>query len=666
MLRMKFLVLAAIVVSNPILFVTQVPVPGDFTTIGSTFGNHRASIDAVARGGDLWIRYPDGSLKNLTRTAGFGNDGMQGASAIAVREPSVHWTGTKALFSMAVGAPPRQFEWGEFYWQIYEITGLGKDDTPVIRRIANQPASYNNVSAIYGTDERILFTSDRPRNGERHLYPQLDEYEEAPTVTGLWSLDPVSGDLRLLNHAPSGVFTPTIDSFGRVIFTRWDHLQRDQQADADALDGDQYGTFDYADESASAARLAQRVEVFPEPRSVRTDLLAGTNLEGLSINHFFPWEINEDGTAEETLNHIGRHELHEYFNRSLNDDASLTEFIDEISGRANPNPILNMFQIREDPTRAGRYFGVDAPEFDTHASGRIVSLVAEPGRPADQIDVQYVTDGGLYRDPLPLANGTLLAVRATSTEPFAFRIQSLEGDALTPGLTANVSWWNPDTMSTYSGALWELQPVELRARPRPAARTSAIEEPEARVFREEGVDPAKFRADLAAKDLALIVSRDVTTRDVADKQQPYKLRVAGTPAPPAGKSYEVSHMEIFQAEQLRGIGGTQNPRPGRRVLARDHSKVQVARDGSVAALVPARRALSWQTTDPAGAAVVRERYWLTFQPGEVRVCASCHGLNTRDQLGRTTPQNAPEALRAVLKAWKNEQTPAKKRRTVRK
>src|SRR6266550_895475 len=326
---MNRLLLAAVVAAaqlqNPILFVTQVPVPGDFTAVVSTFGNQVPTMEQAPRGGDLWIRYPDGTTKNLTRAAGFGRTGMQGPSSIAVREPSVHWSGTKALFSMVIGAPAQQYLWESYDWQIYEITGLGENETPVIHKIANQPASYNNVSPFYGTDDRILFTSDRPRSGERHLYPQLDEYEEAPTVTGLWSLDPVAGDLRMLDHTPSGLFTPSIDSFGRVIFTRWDHLQRDQQADSDAAAGGTYGTFDYADESANGARLDQRVEIFPEPRSSRTDLLAGTNLLGNSINHFFPWEMNEDGTSEEPINHIGRHELFGYFDRSMN-DAGLSEF----------------------------------------------------------------------------------------------------------------------------------------------------------------------------------------------------------------------------------------------------------------------------------------------------------------------------------------------------
>lgn len=665
-MKFAFALLFAVATANPILFVTQVPENGDFTTIGSTFGNHSGQINSAPRGGDLWIRYPDGTLKNLTRTAGYGVQGLQTGNAIAVREPSVHWSGTKALFSMVIGAP-QQYQWNDYYWQIYEISGLGQNETPVIHKIANQPASYNNVSPFYGTDDRILFTSDRPRNGARHLYPQLDEYEEAPTVTGIWSLDPASGDLRLLNHAPSGAFSPFVDSFGRVVFTRWDHLQRDQQADADATEGNPYGTFDYADESANAAKVA-RTEVFPEPRRDRQDLLAGTNLEGLSINHFFPWEINEDGTAEETLNHVGRHELHNYFNRSINDDTNVQEFISAGTDRMNANGIQNMFQIREDPAHPGRYFGTDAPEFGTHASGQLIRLDAEPTRPADQIQVTYVTaaDQNEYRDPLPLANGTLLAVHNMRIKA----VGSLE--PLTPGMSAELSYWDPDRKVEFSGNLWELNPVEVRARPRPVSRTTPLEEPELRVFREEGVSPDQFRADLRARGLAVLVSRNVTTRDGADKQQPFWLRVAGqATANASAKYYDVDTMQFFQADQVRGLGGTQSPKAGRRVLARamhdaPSPTAKIAQDGSMAALVPANRALSWQSVSPSGTPVVRERYWITAQPGEIRVCGSCHGVNSRDQMGRTPPVNSPDALRALLKAWKSTQEPAPpKRRTAR-
>ncbi|MDY7094056.1 MAG: hypothetical protein SX243_13895 [Acidobacteriota bacterium] len=699
---------------NPVLFVTQVPIPADFATIGSVFANHRGDVSLTGRGGDLYIRYPDGSLRNLTQEAGFGNSGFQGAGSIAVRDPEVHWSGTKAVFSMVVGAATQQFQVIDSYWQLYEVTGLGQGQTAVITPVANQPADFNNVSPAYGTDGRILFISDRPRNGQRHLYPQQDEYESTATNTGLWSLDPASGDLRLLDHAPSGDFDPSVDSFGRVIFTRWDHLQRDQQADADALNGsDIYGTFNFRNETAGAARLANRDEVFPEPRPSRTDLLAGTNLEGHRFNHFFPWMVREDGTELETLNHIGRHELHFYFNRAINDDPNVVEFIDATSGRFNPNDIENALQIHEDPTTPGRYFAVDAPEFQTHAAGMIFYLDAPPTLPADASAVTYVThpdtrevtpEGGtpepghtgFYRNPLPLSDGSLVAVHTAETRAddnegtraqpqsrYDFRLKELvagggyleAGTALTPGIVKTVSYWDPDVMVQYSGPLWELSPVEVKARPVPTAAAHTLPAPEQSIFADESVDPAAFQESLRRRGLALIVSRDITTRDEADLQQPFNLQVPGGTAGTTGAGglvYDAAHLQIFQGDQIRGIGGTASPRAGRRVLAQElhdpraanlpnpggpAGSVAVAADGSVAALVPARRALTWQLTDSAGTGVVRERYWLTFQPGEVRVCASCHGLNSQDQAGQPHPTNPPEALRQLLQQWKLQQLP---------
>ncbi len=78
---------------------------------------------------------------------------------------------------------------------------------------------------------------------------------------------------------------------------------------------------------------------------------------------------------------------------------------------------------------------------------------------------------------------------------------------------------------------------------------------------------------------------------------------------------------------------------------------RIAADGSVAAIVPARRAVTWQTLDPAGDPVVRERYWVSFAPGEVRSCPACHGINTLSQSGEPTPTNPPLALRELLADW---------------
>jgi hypothetical protein len=687
--------------ANAILFVTQVPIRNDFTTIGSAFGNHQSTMQSVGRGGDLWIRYANGTLKNLTRTAGFGTDGFQGKNAIAVRDPSVHWDGKKAIFSMVIGAPEKQYQYEDYFWQLVEITGLEPNDTPVITKVPNQPQDFNNIYPIYGSDDRIIFVSDRPRNGERHLHPQLDEYEGAPTPTGLWSLEPASGDLRLLNHAPSGDFSPMLDRFGRVVFTQWDHLQRDQLADLDKYNGGNYGAFNYASEAASAARLSDRSEIFPEPR-VEVEV-KGTPLNTHNFNHFFPWTINQDGTDGEVLNHLGRHELHGYIPSGRNDDPNLIEYYGQYA-RSNPNPILNMFQIEEDPKNPGVYYGIDAPEFYTHGSGQVVRLNASPERKAENVAVEYVTHrdtagyteegkapspnhSGHYRDVLPMSDDSLVAAhtaetRGTSDKTYKanydFRLKTLKAQgnvwvadkALTPGISKTISYWDPDKKVEYSGPLWELNPTEVRARPRPPMRNTPLETPEQQVFSQAGVNLADLKAYLTQNNLALAVVRNVTNRDDADKQQPYNLSVPGgvKTVGSGGKVYDVSFLQFFQADQVRGLGGTASPREGRRVIAQTlhdakasqqngasggpAGSVKVASDGSAAAFVPARRAMTWQLTDAAGQGVVRERYWLTFQPGEVRVCSSCHGPSDRDQAGQLPPSNPPKALLELLTAWK--------------
>ena len=705
--------------ATPILFVTQVPVPADFTTITAVFGNHQTGMSDVARGGDLYIRYPDGALRNLTQEAGYGSTGQQGANAIAVRDPSVHWSGQKAVFSMVIGAPTQQYQViSPVYWQLYEISGFGISQTVVITKVPNQPANFNNISPLYGTDERIIFTTDRPRNGALHLYPQRDEYELAPTVSGVWSLDPATGNVLLLDHSPSGDFTPIVDSFGRVLFTRWDHLQRDQQADGDARttcgNGD-YGTFNYSDESVNATfslSNPDRTEVFPEPRGCRTDLLAGTHLNGHAMNQFFPWTVNEDGTGAETLNHIGRHELLNYFDVSFNNDNDLV-YCCGTYPRFNPNDADRFLQIKEDPAHPGNYYGTFAPEFGTHAAGQVISVTAPPTKTADTIAISYISHpdtanaddtpgpnhSGLYREPLPMSDGSLVAVHTFNTQQdsnigstafpasrydFRLKLISKTGAYWTPtmtltnGISKSITYWDPDTLVTFSGNLWELNPVEVRARTKPARLVPHLPAPETQAFASAGVNPAEFQAWLQQNDLALSVTRNVTTRDVQDRQQPRNLRViSGTQTlGTAGKIYDVQFVQYYQGDQLRGWTGCCNstePRAGRRVLARamhdpaaisnnpptsgPTGTVTIAPDGSQAAFVPARRAMTWQLTDANGTGIVRERYWLTFQPGEIRVCGSCHGLNTKDQAGQAEPTNSPQALLQLLQYWKAQQLP---------
>jgi len=700
----SFTIYAGTNLNNPILFVTQFPIASDFTTIGSTFGNHSGEISVTGRGGDLYIRYTDGSLRNLTREAGFGGDGFQANNAIAVRDPAVHWSANKALFSMVVGAPPVIFGERNYFWQIYEITGFGQGQTAVITHLANQPVNYNNITPIYGSDDSIIFTTDMPRTKNRFNYPQKDEYESAPTNTGLWKLNPQTGEVSLLQHSPSGSFSPLIDSAGRLVFTRWDHLQRDQQASPN----NNIEAFNYLIEpsDASAPRVDNVLEVFPEPRGEEVDLLNGTNLEGHSINHFFPWELNQDGTEEETLNHVGRHELHSYFNRSMNDDENLEEFIPGIN-RPNTNSILNTFMLHEDPNQNGRFIAIEAPEFATHNGGQIVAFKLEDGDRPDLVTVENITHEstrdtddtpgadhiGFSRDPILMTDGALIAAHTSETRAdenegsrsnplprYDFKIKkySLNGsgdyvpETLVNNLAnVNVSYFDPDVLVSYNGPLWELQPVEVVVRTPPPLTHSEIQSPEMAIFAEEMVDSNNFKAFLNANNLAVLVMRDVTTRDILDTQQPYNLKVAGQPHQTigsAGQVYDISHMQFLQGDQIRGSGGVDSPDSGQRVIAQYLHDVQamaynipfvnapsgsteIYPDGSVAAFVPARRAMSWQSLDPTATPVVRERYWLTFQPGEIRACGGCHGVNQIDQSGNPASVIKAQAFRALLQHW---------------
>ncbi len=701
--------------TNSILFVTQVPIPADFATIGSTFGNQRPTVDSCGRGGDLYIRYPDGTTKNLTRAAGYGQWGAQFPNGIAVRQPCVHWSGQKAVFSMVVGgvAAQQSYSAPTAYWQIYEITNFTNPNAvPVITKVANQPTNYNNISPIYGSDDRIIFTSDRPRNGQMNLYPQLDEYEEQPTVTGIWSLQPTNGDLFLVNHTPSGAFSPEIDSAGRIIFVRWDHLQRDQQADTDFLEGLTYGTFNWSDESSNSVVTTNQTEVFPEPRNERTDLLAGTGLAGNTFNQFFPWAIDQDGTDEETVNHVGRHELGgSYASAAYTNDPNIVDLY-YFGDNYNTNTIDNFLQIREDPRTPGLFYGIDAPEFGTHSGGQIVSLTGATNINAFYMRISYLTprstaeyassatnvpptDTGMYRNPLMTTDGYLIAAHTTNvlaemSDPdpnnpstyYDFRLKFLQftngyyapGAPLTTGLTNNAVYWDPGlyTNVNQNHLLWELDPVEVMARTRPVPFSVAIAPPELAAFAAAGVDVAAFQKYLVTHQLALIISRDVTTRDHADHQQPFNLKIAGSShqtVANTGKLYTIGFLQLFQADQLRSFnyGSPGNPGYGRRVLAQylhdpgvdnlapataPTGAVQLNADGSYAAIVPARRAMSWQLTDTNGVGVVRERYWLTFAPGEIRSCTSCHGINETDQAGHPAPTNTPLALIQLLNYWK--------------
>ncbi len=722
----------ALTLTNPIVFVTQPPIPREingtltntFLSVVTIFGNHLPDPAHCARGGDLWLMMPNTNLVNLTRRGGFGTNGVQDGVGIAVRDPKISWDGTKVLFSMVVGTPTGPNDPTKFFWQLYECTNLAAviantNTPPAIVRVPNQPANFNNVTPCYGLSGRIIFACDKPYQDQPHLYPALDEYKALPTVTGLYSLDPGANDLRMLIHTPSGAFGPLVDSYGRGLVTRWDHLSQDPFAQDDRLGRATNGAFNFASELPGAATNYNLLELFPEPRNFDTNQLRLLGVTGNSFNFFFPWQFDAVlGGDEEIINHWGRHEFSAPMVRSFTNDSNLVGFTNVTQRAAlgvvsvNTNFFPSFFHITEDPRTNGLYWGTAAQDISIlgghHSGGALLTILGPPSLNPTGMFASYITPSssaggpganGLYRDPCPMSDGLLIASHTptptgvnggwdTNTGPASlpvsqhhFRLYNLvfggatyaAATTLTGGLTNNSIYWDGATLVTNRGTMWELQPVEVRGRSVPTAPVPAVAAVEQTVFTQELVDRATFEQDLAQRELAVVDSRDVTARDAADKQQPYNLFVPGGTNSIAngGQAYAITHLTFLEADYLRGYTyGRPNIQPGRRTLVTPmHSTTafnypsskpnaplggtEIMSDGSQATIVPANRALTWHLTGTnSNDSVIKERYVITFRPGEIRTCANCHGINAKDQLGRTAPTNAPLALRKLLQLWR--------------
>jgi cytochrome c553 len=727
--------------THPILFSLIVPplIDNNFGHQLETFTNHLTGMQVQApRGGDLCMIDAAGNLRYLTKEAGYGiaSGQIQAENAIAVRQPSVHWTGTKALFSMVVGGPTEAYDqdYRANKWQIYEITNLThvvNGAIPSITKIANQPP-YHNISPIYGSDDQIIYTSDTPLFGMTHTYPQLDEYESSETNTGIFKLNPITGKVIHLTHSPSGDFDIQLATDGRIISTRWEHLKRDQQANSHRAGQDLWQPVSYANEASNASIInapaikdgkpyadseGTPYEIFPEAFE---HFVEGVNIapnrdpnEALhDFNEFLPWEISEHGEGHQTVNHIGRHEFGGVFQPgSKLDDSNLVYNLGNLSQNTLRDTIgsdAGIFQIKEDPRAGyeGTFYGAWSEEFSHFASGRIFEFSLPIGRnPQDMelidwtnSDIDNETNNlGHFRNPLMTMDGTMLASHTPQSglfdenNPYTFRLVKmikkntnasdtehipslpLLGNAIEREI---VYWGDSEQPITTTIEMSETGIVEVISRAQPNTLPKHPINPiEKSVLNEEGIDEQKLRAWMVDNNLALIAIRNMTERDAGEQQQPFNLRVPNgvSTIPTSGKTYDISHFQIFSAELIRGYGMLDLK--GRRTLATPlrnteatpnlmttnlfdnnppvESAIKIELDGSVAAFVPATRALSWQSIAPDGEAIVRERQWLTFAPGEIRTCEGCHGINDKAHSGNTTPQNKPLALRYLLRKWKN-------------
>ncbi|WP_462247464.1 T9SS type A sorting domain-containing protein [Ekhidna sp.] len=615
------------VIPNPILFGLFVPPLTNSSTFGhplEPFTNISTDMVTSPRGGDLALMNTDGSVRFLTKEAGFGvpSGEVQSEEGISVRQPCVHWDGCKALFSMVIGGPTEAFDqsYKENRWQIWEVTNLCdvlEGATPNIIKVENQPEGYNNTSPIYGiTDNEIFFTSDNPYNDMHHTYPQRDRYESSEVPTGIWKLNRESGVVSHLTHAADGDFDLTFASDGRLLFIRWAHEQRDQQAEANRLGdlGDHFKPHNFVSEAPDAEieiapqtfdgkpfadENGTRYQLFPEPRSESWPDY-DPNKNTLKFNEFQIWEILPNGERNQTILHSGRHDLGgAYTQGSFLDDpnfATGSSYLEKSIYTSNNEMRQRIrgdagfFQVNEDHREGmgGNFYFVYSREFTFFAAGTpLASNFSIGTNPEDIVvrDISGATENnqyGRFRDIVMMDDGSLVVshtddisnynreegrvyhLQLNRMEEGSFEKNPLTGD----GFEKEIVWWGDNTeIQRLTVKLMEAQTEPIVARSRPAILpTYQVDPIEQSVIEEEGVNIDELRAWLIENDLAMITVRNLTSRDRNDFQQPYNLRVPGGTSTirtgDDGKVYDISHFQPFVRYLERGYQG----RDGRRTF----------------------------------------------------------------------------------------------------
>ncbi len=122
----------------------------------------------------------------------------------AVRDPQVDYTGRKLLFSYRPG--------GTHQYHLYEI---GVDGSG-LRQITDGP--WDDIEAAYLPDGDIVFCSSRAK---RYIGCWLAQ------AATLHRCDPAGGNLRLLSSGAFTENTPSVLPDGRVLYTRWEYVNRD-------------------------------------------------------------------------------------------------------------------------------------------------------------------------------------------------------------------------------------------------------------------------------------------------------------------------------------------------------------------------------------------------------------------------------------------------------
>ncbi|VAW83789.1 FIG00785302: hypothetical protein [hydrothermal vent metagenome] len=177
-------------------------------------------------GGDLYLRDRASATapeRNITAslTQGEGD----------VRDLSISFDGTKMLFSMRAPELEDVPDDQQPTWNIWEYDTV----TPQLKRIITSDViakQGQDLSPAYLPNGRIVFTSTRQREAKRQLLdegkPQFTGIEESlqEHAAVLHVMDADGTDIQQISFNASHDLDPTVLMNGRILFSRWDNMGR--------------------------------------------------------------------------------------------------------------------------------------------------------------------------------------------------------------------------------------------------------------------------------------------------------------------------------------------------------------------------------------------------------------------------------------------------------
>lgn len=175
-----------------------------------TFGNYADHSDYAQRlgfkqeEGVYWGYAEGGRLCRLNLRTGELKTVLEDAKG-GIRDPQLHYDGQKILFSYRKG--------GEHPFHLYEINIDGTG----LRQLTDGPD--DDIEPTYCPDGSIVFCSSRCRRFVNCWYTR---------VAALYRCDGDGGNLRMLSSNNDHDNTPWVLPDGRVLYMRWEYVDRSQ------------------------------------------------------------------------------------------------------------------------------------------------------------------------------------------------------------------------------------------------------------------------------------------------------------------------------------------------------------------------------------------------------------------------------------------------------